>query len=68
MPLHARLYTAKSFVFVLRHWLRAMTGVVFSFLAGFIALRWHPHWLERFRWYLFGACYLRAAAVVLCVG
>jgi undecaprenyl-diphosphatase len=31
-----------------------MLGMVFSFLAGLIALKWLSSWLESGRWYLFG--------------
>jgi undecaprenyl-diphosphatase len=39
--------------------------MVFSFLAGLIALRWLSRWLEHGRWYLFGIYCLVASAVVL---
>ena len=46
----------------------SLMGMVFSFLAGLIALRWLSRWLEQDRWYLFGAYCLLAAMVVLWVG
>jgi undecaprenyl-diphosphatase len=46
----------------------SLMGMVFSFLAGLIALRWLSRWLEQGRWYIFGAYCLLAAAVVLWVG
>ena len=46
----------------------SLIGMVFSFLAGLIALRWLSRWLQQGRWYLFGAYCLLAAMVVLWVG
>lgn len=43
-------------------------GLVFSFAAGLVALRWLSRWLETDRWSLFGYYCLFAAAVVLAVG
>lgn len=42
----------------------SMLGMVFSFLAGLLALRWLSSWLETGRWYLFGIYCLLASAVV----
>ncbi|MBN4667131.1 undecaprenyl-diphosphate phosphatase [Pandoraea nosoerga] len=42
-----------------------LAGMVFSFLAGLIALRWLSRWLEHGRWYLFGIYCLAASAAVL---
>ncbi len=38
--------------------------MVFSFLAGLLALKWLSRWLETGRWYLFGIYCLAASAVV----
>ena len=38
--------------------------MVFSFLAGLLALKWLSRWLETGRWYLFGIYCLLASAVV----
>lgn len=42
----------------------SLLGMVFSFLAGLVALRWLSSWLERGRWYYFGIYCLAASAVV----
>lgn len=46
----------------------SLLGMVFSFLAGLVALRWLSRWLEHGRWHFFGGYCLVAAAVVLIVG
>lgn len=43
----------------------ALLGLVFSFLAGLLALRWLSKWLETGRWQWFGLYCLMASAVVL---
>lgn len=43
-------------------------GMVMSFAAGLLALRWLSRWLEQGRWYLFGIYCLLASCVVLAVG
>ena len=43
----------------------SLLGMVLSFLAGLVALRWLSRWLEQGRWYLFGIYCLFAALVVL---
>ncbi|HXT01259.1 MAG TPA: undecaprenyl-diphosphate phosphatase [Elusimicrobiota bacterium] len=42
-----------------------LTGMVFSFLAGLLALRWLSSWLEKGRWSWFGWYCLAASAGVL---
>ena len=42
----------------------SLLGMIFSFFAGLIALRWLSSWLENGRWYLFGIYCLVASAVV----
>ena len=44
--------------------LASLLGMVFSFAAGLLALKWLSSWLESGRWYLFGIYCLVAAAVV----
>ena len=44
-----------------------LAGMVFSFLAGLVALRWLSSWLERGRWSYFGYYCLLASAGVLAV-
>jgi undecaprenyl-diphosphatase len=43
----------------------ALVGMVLSFFAGLVALRWLSSWLESGKWYLFGIYCLVASAVVL---
>jgi undecaprenyl-diphosphatase len=44
----------------------SVLGMVFSFLAGLLALKWLSHWLENGRWYLFGIyCLLASLAVFI---
>ena len=45
-----------------------LIGMVFSFMAGLLALRWLSRWLENGRWYFFGAYCLVASPVVLWLG
>jgi undecaprenyl-diphosphatase len=42
----------------------SLLGMIFSFLAGLLALRWLSSWLEHGRWYYFGIYCLAAAGVV----
>jgi undecaprenyl-diphosphatase len=42
----------------------SLLGMVFSFVAGMIALAWLCRWLESGRWYIFGIYCLVASAVV----
>lgn len=46
----------------------SLLGMVLSFFAGLVALRWLSRWLEAGRWQLFGAYCLMASLVVLWVG
>jgi undecaprenyl-diphosphatase len=41
-----------------------LLGMMFSFLAGLVALKWLSSWLEHGRWYLFGIYCLLASGVV----
>ncbi len=43
----------------------SLLGMVFSCLAGLLALRWLSRWLEQGRWHYFGIYCLLAGAVVL---
>lgn len=50
------------------HWGPALTpgiiGMIFSFVAGLLALKWLSRWLESGRWYVFGIyCLLAAGAM-----
>jgi undecaprenyl-diphosphatase len=42
----------------------SLLGMVFSFIAGLVALKWLSSWLENGRWSLFGIYCLSASAVV----
>jgi undecaprenyl-diphosphatase len=44
--------------------LSSLLGMVFSFFAGLVALKWLSSWLESGRWYLFGIYCLLASAIV----
>jgi len=50
---------------LLRLFLPGIAGMVFSFLAGLLALKWLSRWLEGGRWKFFGFYCLIAAAGVL---
>lgn len=66
-----RLYKAPAAVSDARLWSLAMPsllGMVFSFGAGLLALRWLSRWLEQDRWHLFGFYCLAASLLVLVVG
>ena len=45
-----------------------LLGMVLSFGAGLLALRWLSRWLEHGKWYLFGGYCLCASVVVLLIG
>ena len=42
----------------------SLLGMVFSFLAGLVALKWLSSWLDSGRWYLFGLYCLLASGIV----
>jgi undecaprenyl-diphosphatase len=42
----------------------SLLGMLFSFIAGLLALKWLSAWLERGRWYLFGIYCILASIVV----
>ena len=42
----------------------SLLGMVLSFIAGMLALRWLSNWLERGRWHLFGIYCLCASVIV----
>jgi undecaprenyl-diphosphatase len=44
--------------------LSSLLGMVFSFLAGLLALQWLSRWLEAGRWYIFGIYCLVASGAV----
>ena len=50
------------------HWFGfSLFGLILSFLAGLLALRWLSRWLEHGRWHFFGVYCLTASAGVLLV-
>ena len=50
---------------VLHLFVPGLVGMVFSFIAGLLALKWLSRWLEGGRWKFFGCYCLVAAAGVL---
>jgi undecaprenyl-diphosphatase len=46
----------------------SLLGMVFSFIAGLVALRWLSRWLEHDRWHLFGGYCILAALLVFWLG
>ena len=46
----------------------SLVGMILSFAAGWLSLRWLSRWLERGRWHLFGYYCLCAAAAVFVIG
>ena len=46
----------------------SLAGMVLSFIAGWLSLRWLSRWLEHGRWHLFGYYCLFAAAAVFIAG
>jgi undecaprenyl-diphosphatase len=65
-----RVYHSAQLAGVHLHWGTVLTpgllGMVFSFAAGLVALKWLSRWLETGRWYFFGIyCLLAACGVEL---
>jgi undecaprenyl-diphosphatase len=58
---HAAAAGSSADVFAL--FIPSLIGMVFSFLAGLVALRWLSSWLEQGRWHYFGYYCLFASAV-----
>jgi undecaprenyl-diphosphatase len=46
----------------------SLLGMVLSFVAGLLALRWLSRWLETDRWYLFGFYCIAASLLVFALG
>ncbi|MGH8230760.1 MAG: undecaprenyl-diphosphate phosphatase, partial [Steroidobacteraceae bacterium] len=67
-----RLYKAQHAAGVAVHDLGplwpSLVGMVLSFVAGWLALKWLARWLEHGRWHLFGYYCLVAAVAVFIVG
>jgi undecaprenyl-diphosphatase len=61
---HGVVDVASSDIFQSTVILQGMMGLVFSFVAGLIALRWLSHWLEGGRWHYFGYYNLIAAVAI----
>jgi undecaprenyl-diphosphatase len=62
-----KLHAAAGGGSVLHLFLPSLVGMVFSFLAGLLALKWLSGWLEGGRWKFFGFYCLLAAAGVLAI-
>ena len=69
-----RLYTAPAAVNALHAggwWsllMPSLVGMLFSFAAGLLALRWLSRWLEQGRWHLFGFYCVAASLLVFSIG
>lgn len=63
-----RVYKTAHQAGVALHWAPVLTpgvlGMLFSFLAGLLALKWLSRWLESGKWYIFGIYCLIAAVAV----
>ena len=46
----------------------SIAGMVFSFMAGLLALKWLSSWLENGRWHFFGIYCIVFAGIVLAIG
>ncbi|MEA9389524.1 undecaprenyl-diphosphate phosphatase [Acerihabitans sp. TG2] len=46
----------------------SLLGMVFSFIAGLVALRWLSRWLEQDRWHLFGGYCIFASLMIFWLG
>lgn len=60
----AQTGTTGSFMITAGLFLPSLLGMVFSFIAGLLALKWLSAWLERGRWHYFGVYCLCASAIV----
>jgi undecaprenyl-diphosphatase len=65
LKLHAALTTASPSILPLMA--PGLLGMVLSFAAGLLALRWLSRWLEKGRWTCFGYYCLTFAAIVLVI-
>lgn len=64
--IHAQAAAPAGHALGLAHLLApSLLGMILSFLAGLVALKWLSSWLERGRWHYFGVYCLLASAVVL---
>jgi undecaprenyl-diphosphatase len=62
-----KAHALNSYGSVLQLFAPSLVGMVFSFLAGLLALKWLSRWLEGGRWKFFGYYCLVAAAGVLAI-
>lgn len=62
--LKAQHVSASHHTSMLGLFLPSVMGMVLSFMAGILALKWLSNWLEGGRWYLFGVYCLCASAVI----
>ena len=65
---HARAPGASDVLPLVEAMLPSLAGMVLSFVAGLLALRWLSSWLQHGRWHYFGVYCLVASAVVLMTG
>jgi len=62
--LKAQHVSASHHISLLALFLPSVMGMVLSFIAGILALKWLSNWLEAGRWYLFGLYCLFAAVII----
>jgi undecaprenyl-diphosphatase len=62
--LHEQHASASSVSGLSQIFIPSLLGMVFSFIAGLVALKWLSSWLENGRWSFFGIYCLCASAVV----
>jgi len=62
--LKAQHVSASHHMSMLSLFLPSVMGMVLSFIAGILALKWLSSWLEAGRWYLFGLYCLFAAVII----
>ena len=63
----AHAFSGQNHVALASLFVPSLVGMVFSFLAGLLALKWLSRWLEGGRWSFFGFYCLLAAAAVLAI-
>ena len=62
--LHDQNASSSSIASLTQIFMPSLLGMVFSFVAGLLALKWLSSWLERGRWALFGFYCLGASVIV----
>ncbi len=56
--------SSSTMVSIVDLFIPSLLGMVLSFVAGLLALKWLSNWLERGRWHLFGIYCLSASVIV----